>query len=139
MCIQFDVVHLLTVSSNPLVPWSLCVESRDSKLWFEDSSNNKTLKCSITRKGFNGMPLHVMEQPPRLFALAYRVSDFRYRNILDVPQVRTTTYGKRSFRFAAASLWNSLPDHFRTESSFAHFRSLVQSWTGSDCRCSACK
>jgi hypothetical protein len=38
---------------------------------------------------------------------------FRYRNILDVPQVRTTTYGKRSFRFAAASLWNSLPDHFR--------------------------
>ena len=37
---------------------------------------------------------------------------FRYRNILDVPQVRTTTYGKRSFRFAAASLWNSLPDPF---------------------------
>ena len=61
---------------------------------------------------------------------------FRYRNILDV---RTTTYGKRSFRFAAASLWNSLPDHFRTENSFAYFRSLVQSWTGSDCRCSACK
>ena len=64
---------------------------------------------------------------------------FRYRNILDVPQVRTTTYGKRSFRFAAASLWNSLPDYFRTENSFAHFRSLVQSWTGSDCRFSACK
>jgi hypothetical protein len=29
----------------------------------------------LTRKGFNGMPLHVMEQPPRFFALAYRVSD----------------------------------------------------------------
>jgi hypothetical protein len=52
---------------------------------------------------------------------------FRYRNILDVPQVRTTTYGKRSFRYSAASLWNSLPDHFRTENSFAHFRSLAQS------------
>jgi hypothetical protein len=64
---------------------------------------------------------------------------FRYRNILDAPQVRTTTYDKRSFRFVAASQWNSLPDHFRTENSFAHFRSLVQSWTGSDCRCSACK
>jgi hypothetical protein len=25
--------------------------------------------------GYNGMPLHVMEQPPRFFALAYRVSD----------------------------------------------------------------
>jgi hypothetical protein len=32
-------------------------------------------KCSLTRKGYNGMPLHVMEQPPRFFALAYRVSD----------------------------------------------------------------
>jgi hypothetical protein len=45
----------------------------------------------------------------------------------------------KTFRFAAASLWNSLPDHFRTENSFTDFRSLVQSWTGSDCRCSACK
>jgi hypothetical protein len=27
------------------------------------------------RKGYNGIPLHVMEQPPIFFALAYRVSD----------------------------------------------------------------
>jgi hypothetical protein len=26
---------------------------------------------------------------------------FRYSNILDVPQVRTTKYGKKSFMFAA--------------------------------------
>jgi hypothetical protein len=34
------------------------------------SSNNKT-KCSLARKakGYNGMTLHVMEQPPRFFAL----------------------------------------------------------------------
>ena len=64
---------------------------------------------------------------------------FRYSNILDLPQVKTTTYGKKSFRFAAASLWNSLPDHFRTEGSFSHFKSLLQSWSGTDCRFSACK
>jgi hypothetical protein len=29
---------------------------------------------------------------------------FRYSNILDVPQVRTTRYGKKSFMFAAATL-----------------------------------
>jgi hypothetical protein len=40
---------------------------------------------------------------------------FRYSNILDVPQVRTTRYGKKSFTFAAATLWNDLPNHFRTE------------------------
>ena len=37
--------------------------------------NLKCLTASLTRKGYNGMPLHVMEQPPRFFALAYRASD----------------------------------------------------------------
>jgi hypothetical protein len=55
---------------------------------------------------------------------------FRYSNILDVPQVRTTRYGKKSFMFAAATLWNDLPNHFRTENSFNHFKSLIQSWNG---------
>jgi hemerythrin len=26
---------------------------------------------------------------------------------------------KKTFKFAAATLWNSLPDHFRTENSFS--------------------
>ena len=64
---------------------------------------------------------------------------FRYSNIADVPQVRTTRYGKKSFMFAAATLWKDLPNHFRTENSFDHFKSLIQSWNGSVCRCSACR
>ena len=62
---------------------------------------------------------------------------FRYSNILHLPRVRTSTYGKKSFKFAAASLWNSLPDHFRRENSFSQFRSLIQSWNGSECHSSA--
>jgi hypothetical protein len=42
---------------------------------FRELSKHEFLFCSFTRKGYNGMPLHVMEQPPRFFALAYRVSD----------------------------------------------------------------
>ena len=64
---------------------------------------------------------------------------FRYNNIVDIPQVKTTTYGKKSFRYAAAAMWNSLPDHFMTESSFSQFKSLIQSWNGTECRCSACR
>ena len=45
---------------------------------------------------------------------------FRYINVLDVPRVKSTHYGKKSFKFAAATLWNSLPNHFRTENSFFH-------------------
>jgi hypothetical protein len=42
---------------------------------WKDSDSVVYPKCLPTRKSYNGMPLHVMEQPPRFFALAYRVSD----------------------------------------------------------------
>ena len=51
----------------------------------------------------------------------------------------TILLGKNSFRFTAPTLWNSLPDNFRTENSFSPFKSLLQSWDGSKCRCSACR
>jgi hypothetical protein len=44
---------------------------------------------------------------------------FRYNNIVDIHEVKTTTYGRKSFHFSAAAMWNSLPEHFRTESSFS--------------------
>jgi hypothetical protein len=50
---------------------------------------------------------------------------FRYSNILDVPQVRTTRHGKKSFMFAAATLWNDLPNHFRTENSFKNMNDFL--------------
>ena len=40
--------------------------------------------------------------------------NFRYSNILQIPQIRTKSYGKNSFSYAAPVLWNSLPEHFRT-------------------------
>jgi hypothetical protein len=33
---------------------------------------------------------------------------------------------KKTFKFAAATLWNSLPGHFRTENSFSRFKSHTQ-------------
>jgi hypothetical protein len=32
---------------------------------------------------------------------------FRYDNITEIPSVRTTRYGLKSFRYTAAKLWNS--------------------------------
>ena len=37
---------------------------------------------------------------------------FRYQNTAVLPQVRTSTYGIKSFRYSAAKLWNSLPNEF---------------------------
>jgi hypothetical protein len=37
----------------------------------------------------------------------------QYSNIVEIPKVKTTTYGKNSFKYTAAVLWNDLPDDFR--------------------------
>ena len=79
--------------------------------------------------------------PPILQDLVHKKDtkySFRYSNILQVHAVRTTSYGKQSFRYAAAVLWNTLPEHFRTTNSFSHFKSLIQSWNGNECKCNAC-
>ena len=65
--------------------------------------------------------------------------EFRYQNVLQVPQVRTTKYDKKSFRFAAAVLWNSFPDNFRQVSSFNQFKALISNWSGKDCKCNLCR
>ena len=63
---------------------------------------------------------------------------FRYDNITEIPSVRTTRYGLKSFRYAAAKLWNELPNHFRTQTSFNQLKNLINSWNGNSCRCNAC-
>jgi hypothetical protein len=53
--------------------------------------------------------------------------NFRYSNIVDIPRVRTSTYGKNSFKYAAAVLWNDLPDDFRKISNFNQFKNKQKS------------
>ena len=64
--------------------------------------------------------------------------NFRYSNILQIPQVRTSTQGKESFRYVVPVLWNSLPDDFRTTVDFNRFKSLISHWNGEICKCAAC-
>ena len=47
--------------------------------------------------------------------LSYKNStySFRYDNLIDVPRVRTTKYGKSTFCYEAAQVWNSLPNNLR--------------------------
>ena len=63
---------------------------------------------------------------------------FRYSNMLEVPTVRTTTYGKQSFRFEATHIWNSLPNHVRQVDNYKEFVRLVRIWEGQTCRCAMC-
>ena len=63
--------------------------------------------------------------------------NIRYSNILQVPTVSTSTYGKRSLRYAAPVLWNLLPGAFRNCSNFNQFKGLILSWNAKNCNCNS--
>ena len=80
--------------------------------------------------------------PPVLSDLLQRKEqtyNFRYSNLLQVPRVNTTTFGKRSFRYAAPVLWNSLPESYRNITNFNQFKSQISYWNGKECTCLACQ
>ena len=56
--------------------------------------------------------------------------NFRYSNILQVPTILTSTFGKSCIRYEAPVLWNSHPDDFRKCSDFNQLKSLILSWNG---------
>ena len=66
--------------------------------------------------------------------------NFRSQKTANIPRVNTTRYGKKSFRFNAAQIWNELPNHCRQETSLEQFRKLIQTWDpgNSSCQCCAC-
>ena len=85
--------------------------------------------------------LHDMA-PPVLSDLIHKQGhkyNFRYSNLLQIPHVKTTRYGKQSFRYAAPVLWNSLPEEYRKCSNFNQFKALISCWSGKACSCVACK
>jgi hypothetical protein len=45
---------------------------------------------------------------------------------------------QNSFKFAAAVLWNDLPDDFRKISNFNQFKNILKSSNGNVCKCSVC-
>ena len=47
--------------------------------------------------------------------------------------------GTKSLRSLGPQIWNSLPEHIKTETSLAHFRSLINTWFGKECLCNLCK
>ena len=63
---------------------------------------------------------------------------FRYTQTVEIPQVRTSRYGTRSFHSTSAKMWNNLPQHFRDITSYNVFKNQVNSWNGETCVCSFC-
>ena len=94
------------------------------------------LIATETLKILHEMSLVYMQDP-----LSYKNSmySFRYDNLVDVPRVCTTKYGKSSFSYEAAGVRNSRPNDLRKVEDFKQFMRQVNTWSGSSCKCSLCK
>ena len=89
-----------------------------------------------TFKILNGLALPVLSNLVQKQDNKY---NFRYTNLLQIPQVKSSRYGKSSFRYAAPVLWNSLPDNYRNCSNFNEFKNLISFWNGKSCTCIICQ
>ena len=78
---------------------------------------------------------------PKYTSELLRDRAFKSRRPLDlyVPKVNQISYGFRSYKFEAPTVWNSLPLDIRRAENFPLFKNLINSWTGSSCRCNSCK
>ena len=68
-----------------------------------------------------------------------RSSSTRWPNNIVVVKTNTTTYGTKRLRSLGPQIWNSLPEHIKAETSFAHFQSLINTWFVKECLCNLCK
>ena len=49
------------------------------------------------------------------------------------------TYGESSLRVLGPKVWNSLPQHFKSEDNLETFKKLIKAWGGYHCKCKMCK
>ena len=73
---------------------------------------------------FNGYPAY-MKQMFSLRSVSYFLKG---SNILYLPKLSTTSYGLISFCYLASKLWNSLPENYRTVSSYKDFERLIRNY-----------
>ena len=65
--------------------------------------------------------------------------DLRDQNVVTLPNFKTITYGKKSFRYCGAHVWNSIPPHIRSAPTLETFKEMIKSWLGPSCDCVLCK
>ena len=106
-----------------------------------DSLLAKANKPSMEIKRYRTLALEIFKtlndlNPTYMQDLFYLRSSFARRpNNIAVVRTNTNTYGTKSLRSLGPQIWNSLPEHIKTETSLAHFRSLINTWFGKECLC----
>jgi hypothetical protein len=75
---------------------------------------------------------------PSFFRNVHMPYNLRYKNKLFLERFNTVTYGKHSFRYMGAYIWNTLPEDMRLPLTHKEFKSKLKQWNGPNCNCKCC-
>ncbi len=62
----------------------------------------------------------------------------RDANVVNQPKFNKITYGKNTFKYYGAHIWNLLPNHIKLSTDIECFKSLINAWEGPKCQCNMC-
>lgn len=82
------------------------------------------------------------ECPTYLYSLIQKrqiMYDTRTSCPVSIPSFNTVRYGRNSFKYQAAYLWNTLDDDLKNAVDVKSFKRLLNEWNGPSCHCSCCK
>ena len=68
----------------------------------------------------------MLHEKDNKYNLRSNTYDLRYKNLLMLPQTKTTTYGKDSLSFRGSVLWHTLPNDNKTATSVCSFKSCIK-------------
>ena len=60
-------------------------------------------------------------------------------NYFEIPQVRTSNFGKESLSYLGPKLWETVPSSIRDIKSLELFKKSIKKWIPKDCPCRLCK
>ena len=94
----------------------------------------KTIAMEVFKSLYDLNPPFMKE----LFQLKTLAHDLRDKCKLIQPQIKTIRYGRNSFSYYGAHLWNILPRNLKLICDIDNFKFMLRSWEGPKCRCSLC-
>ena len=65
--------------------------------------------------------------------------DLRLKNLLQIPKVKTSSYGQGSLSFRGSTLWNTLSNSIKSAQNIRGFKTMSRNWKGESCSCIGCK
>ena len=127
-----------------MVQEALRLLQNDHKSSYEEllkKSNQVTLHIcrlrQIVKEVFKSMN-ELNPQFMNVFEVKNTTHNLRDGNILIQPSFQTITYGRNTFSYYGAHLWNHLPYALKQSLTVTNFKYLLGSWEGPKCTCSLC-